>query len=213
MPRGPAIENAVHRASEEESARQLDSDAVAFYEAALRDKQARYSGTWWSRPGGENVVVTSRSGPGELPCFELATEEDADGTETFEIWDLQIRQDPRVHEITSPKDWGYLVDMAPLDVTITRDADWSRWTGLHGPWLLPDWRIVAEAFDAVHVTIGGYLATRGVATEIERGFTFLAGWSAESTLWLRDMFTDASRAGTWTGQPAGDGLPEPFRLS
>jgi hypothetical protein len=35
-------------------------------------------------------------------------------------------------------EWSTLVEVAPIDVTGTRDPDRSRWTGQHGPWFLPD---------------------------------------------------------------------------
>jgi len=62
------------------------------------------------------------------------------------------------------------------------------------------------------MTVGGYLATRGEAIEIDRGLTFVAGWDAGTTLWLRDAFLDVRHATSWTGQPGQDGLPEPLCL-
>ena len=209
-PRGETVESAIWRIVEEEVAAQSEPGNVSFYERALT--QDNCSGTWWSTPFGAGVMITSCAGPGNFPCFSLAIPEDPFGEETFVLWDVLVEPEARVYEIESPKDWTNLVNLAPLDVTITRDPDWARWAGVHGPWLLPDWRIVGETFDAVHVTMGGYLATRGHATEVEEGFTFLAGWEAESTLWLRDVFLGVNQATTWTGRPGQGGLPDPFRL-
>jgi hypothetical protein len=67
-------------------------------------------------------------------------------------------------------------------------------------------------FDAVHMSIGGYLSTRGTAIEVESGYTLLAGWDAGTTLWLRDRFGDSRLVGSWTGCPGrNNALPEPFR--
>lgn len=210
LPRGEAIERALAQELEEEIQGQVDQDRVSFYKASLRHDN--YSGTWWSAPLGSEILYTSRTGPGDLPCIELATMEDPFDFETFEIWAVEPSPSARIYEVREPQDWSTLVELAPIDVTVTRDPDWSRWTGQHGPWFLPDWRVVAETYDAVHMTVGGYLATRGVAVETGRGLTFLAGWDAGTTLWLRDAFSDVRRVDSWTGRPGQDGLPEPFRV-
>jgi hypothetical protein len=209
-PRGEIVERGLYRSVEVEAASQVDPQQVAFYKKALRHDN--YGGAWWSSPHGQGIVMTSRSGPGEFPCFDLATIEDGFGEETFEVWEMEAEPEARIFEVRSPEDWRDLINLAPLDVTITRNADWARWTGKRGPWFLPDWRIVGETFDAVHMTMGGYLATRGAAIEVDGGFTLLAGWNAESTLWLRDAFHRVHRTETWTGRPGQDGLPNPFRI-
>src|SRR5665213_1428821 len=210
LPRGEAIEQALSRWIDEEIAAQSDRQSLAFYKASLGKEN--FSGKWWSSPIGQGIVNTSPACRGELPCIGLATMEDPLGPETYEVWTVEVRPGVRVHEVDGPYSWARLVDQAPIDITVTRDADWSRWTTKHGPWLVPDWRIIGENYDAVHVSIGGYLATRGSAIEVEGGYTFLAGWDAGATLWLRDSFGEIRYEGEWTGQPGQDGLPEAFRL-
>ncbi len=211
IPRGEFIELAMAAAVEKEIEAQVDRDNVRFYKASLRHNN--FSGTWWSAPLGPEMVYTSRSGPGDLPCIEIATMEDPYGPETFQMWAVDFDPHVRVYEVKTPRDWARLVELAPLDVTVTRDPDWSRWARHHGPWLLPDWRVIGESFDAVHMTLGGYLGTRGMGIEVGAGFTFLAGWDAGATLWLRDRFHNVRHVGSWNGQPGDDGLPEPFRLT
>lgn len=62
---------------------------------------------------------------------------------------------------------------------------WRETTGRDGRWWLPDWPAVAEDFDAVHVTVVGYLATAGWAVPTADGATVLAGWGPGRTCWLR----------------------------
>lgn len=211
LPRGDAIARALERDVEEEIQAQVDKEHLDFYRASLQSDS--FTGEWWSAPLGPEIVYTSRSGPNDLPCIELATMEDPLGGETFQIWAVEVDSDARVYEVGCPEDWAHLVGLAPVDVTVTRDPDWSRWTGTHGPWFLPDWRVIGETIDAVHMTVGGYLGTRGTAIAVEGGDTFLAGWGAETTLWLRDAFLDVHLVQSWYGEPGQDGLPEPFRLT
>ena len=210
LPRGDAVFDAVSLWVEGEVTDQNDQQNLDFYRESLR--RGNCSGKWWSAPMGADIVMTSPALSGGLPCLELATMEDPHGSESYEIWSVEVAPTARVYEIDSPASWARLVARAPMDVTVTRDADWSRWTARHGPWLVPDWRSIGEDYDGVHLSVGGYLGTRGDAIEVEGGFTLLAGWEAGSTLWLRDVLGVAAIAGEWTGQPGQDGMPEPFRL-
>lgn len=209
--RGLALENAILHYVEVEITKQTDERAIEFYNASLRHEN--YSGAWWSAPQFSTAVYTSPPGPGELPCTQLATMEDPLGSETFKVWAIDISPGAKVYEVSAPEDWACLVAMAPVEVTVSRDPDWARWSGHHGPWFLPDWRVVGERFDAVHVSIGGYLSTRGTAIEVGSGYTLFAGWDAGTTLWLRDRFEDSRIVGSWTGCPGGNTLPPPFRFT
>ena len=117
MPREDALAAAVTDTLEKDRARQTDPQAIAFYRRSL--KRDNCSGEWWSTPIGSGAVFTSPSGPGDLPCLELATMEDSPGVETFDIWSIEMRDSPRVFEVQQPDDWGRLVDIAPMDVTVT----------------------------------------------------------------------------------------------
>ena len=51
---------------------------------------------------------------------------------------------------------------------------------------MPDWKALAADFDAVHVSVSGYLTSAGIEIPLpERdGATVLAGWGPDVTWWL-----------------------------
>ena len=115
------------------------------------------------------------------------------------LWSLDISESARVLEIVEPTDWQRLVEEHPRDVTGTHNGEWRHWSGKTGPWRLPDWECVARHYDGVHVTIGGYIATNGLALPAADGFTVLAGWVPGETLWLSDVAIRREPIGTWSG--------------
>jgi len=209
LTRGGDVERAVEVAEE---------DAVAEEQAMARDRalaarrrgrgnvEVAVSGTWWSGPLG-GTVWTSRGNIGDLPAVGLACAEDPLGEEEFEVWAVGIDPAARVYEVHEPGDWGWLAATHPRDVTASRWHDWSRWTGREGRWILPDWRSVAAQWDGVHVSVAGYLSTAGMAVDSgNAAATLLAGWDADQTLWLRDVFTDTRQLTTWHGTPGPEAL-------
>jgi hypothetical protein len=64
-----------------------------------------------------------------------------------------------------------------------------------------------EHYDGVHLTVGGYLACSGLALAAGGGYTMLAGWIPDATIWLRDIppGTAASGDGTATRRAAEAG--------
>jgi hypothetical protein len=166
------------------------------------------TGTWWSGPLG-GTVWTSRGDIGDLPAVGLACAEDPLGEEEFEVWAVGIDPAARVYEVHEPGDWGRLATVCPRDVTASRRHDWNRWTGREGQWILPDWRSVAAQWDGVHVSVAGYLSTAGMAVDTGGGAaTLLAGWDADQTLWLRDVFTGTRQLTTWHGTPGPEALDD-----
>lgn len=104
----------------------------------------------------------------------------------------------RILEITATDDWAALCRDFPLEVTWSHRGDWYRTTGRDsreaGPWLIPDWSAVAQRWDAVHLTVAGYLnaATRCIAvpgtymaTAGKDAASVVAGWGPDVTYWLR----------------------------
>lgn len=67
--------------------------------------------------------------------------------------------DTRVYEITGPDAWADLVGRYPMDVSRARRHDWWRTTRRAGRWLIPDYLAVTADFDAVHLSVAGYLTT------------------------------------------------------
>lgn len=165
------------------------------------DATAPVSGRWWSTPTTANLVTTTRSLPG-LGSIQLAWEEDSFGQDRAAIWPLLATRAPRVWEIDRPQAWIRLVDEYPLEVTYSRRHDWYRTTGWVATWRVPDWTAVAADWDAVHLSVAGYLTTATRAHSLADGAgTVLAGWDPDQTWWLNDVLA-----------PSGPG-PESWRRS
>jgi hypothetical protein len=184
------------------------------------DPSAPYSGYWWSTPALSGLVTTTRSLPG-LGAVGLELVEDGLGWTDAWCWPLRPRPDVRVYEIRGPDDWAGLVARYPLDVSKARRHDWWDVTGWAGTWLMPDFTAVAADYDAVHLTVGGYLTTAGrglsvpghggvvpghrgrlagYASALRDGAagTMLAGWNPDETYWLADVLEPAGPASRWT---------------
>jgi hypothetical protein len=58
-----------------------------------------------------------------------------------------------------------------------------------------------DHYDGVRVSTGAAVASCGVALSAAGGYTMLAAWTPDATLWLRDMATATSRVGRWKGGP------------
>lgn len=192
-PRGEQVDEQV--ATAVEALRRDEAEARRRFPTP-KDFPPKLSGTWWSCP----IPGTCTSRPvAAVPAVHLACAEDQSG-EPVTVWSLRIARSARVFEVREPADWGQLVGIAPLDVTMSRLGDWRRWTGRDGPFYLPDWSAVAERFDGVHVTVGGYLATRSVPVSVADGSSVLAGWDPDTTFWLHDVTEMAECVGEWDGE-------------
>ena len=207
LARGGDVARAVEAAEEDAAAEEKEAIARDRALAARRGgAEVTVTGTWWSGPLG-GTVWTSRGNIGDLPAVGLACAEDPLGEEEFEVWAVGIDPAARVYEVHEPGDWERLATAHPRDVTASRRHDWSRWTGREGQWILPDWRSVAAQWDGVHVSVAGYLSTARMAVDSGGGAaTLLAGWDADQTLWLRDVFTGTQRLTTWHGTPGPEAL-------
>jgi hypothetical protein len=175
-----------------------------------------WSGEWWSDPAMSGLPVTTRALPG-LGAVRLALVEDGLGWKSARCWPLLPRSGARIYEVDGPAAWASLVARYPLDVSMSRRHDWWRATGWTGRWLIPDFQAVAGDFDAVHVTVLGYLTTAGVAVPVgsddpgDGARTVLAGWEPDATWWLTDCLASAGPPEDWSAdddaavgwQPAG----------
>jgi hypothetical protein len=161
------------------------------------DVTARYSGSWWSIPVFADLAVTTRALSG-LGATKLRLVEDGLGWGEALVVPLRPRAGARVFEITGPTAWAELVDRYPLDITLSRRHDWWNVSGMDVRWMIPDWSAVASDFDAVHLTVAGYLSTAGRALPITNGFTMLAGWSPDETYWLGDVLEPAGESTWWS---------------
>lgn len=141
-------------------------------------------GHWWSDPAFSGAAWTTPSRP-DLGPLRLHCTEDSMGWDRARAHPVRVDEWARVFEVAGPHDWARLVDAYPLEATNGKRGEWWWTTGRDGRWWIPDWASVAEDYDAVHVTVIGYLATAGWAITTAHGATMLAGWGPGHTCWLR----------------------------
>ena len=176
------------------------------------DPRASWSGAWWSTPTLAGLVVTTRSrredrrsgagisAPLDVPV-RLTLVEDELGWKTARTWPVHPPRKATVYEVTGPDAWTALVERYPLDVSASKRHDWWRVTGWDGSWAMPDWAAVSTEFDAVHLTVDGYLSTAGRALPIDvpgpPARTVLSGWDPDATWWLTDVLPALGEATDW----------------
>lgn len=161
------------------------------------DPTAPYSGVWWSSPSGREIGSSTRALEG-LGSVKLVWEEDSFGQADALIWPLAATESPRVYEIDGPDAWSRLVRRYPLDVSASRRHDWYRATGRDGGWQIPDYVAISADWDAIHLTVSGYLSTALRGVPVAGGFaTVLAGWDPDQSWWLTDVLTIAGPAEHW----------------
>jgi hypothetical protein len=155
-------------------------------------------GPWWSSLVDPRVLRTTREAPGttEPTVFDCRDGHFLFGRDPVAVWDIVISSAARVFEVREARDWARLTEAYPRDVTGRQGRQWEVWSGLAGPWLLPDWLAAARDWDGVHVTVGGYLATSYQAVPAGPGLAYLAGWHPDETLWLRDVVSEVG----WLGE-------------
>jgi hypothetical protein len=171
------------------------------------DPRANWSGHWWSTPSTAGVPSTTRR-IASVGSVNLLWEEDSMGQRDAIVQPVHPTRTPSVYEIDEPAAWVELVRRYPLDVTWSRRHDWYRVTGRDGPWVIPDWEAVSNDWDAVHLSVLGYLrtATRALPVDHTRA-TMLAGWDPDQSWWLTDVLTaDGEVAERWTTEDADDML-------
>ena len=132
------------------------------------------------------------------------------GMDRARVARLQPSRDARIYEVTQPSDFVDLVARYPLPLDRARRHEWFQATGSRGPWLIPDWAAVGEDYDAVHLTVLGYLATAGRALPVLDQFTVLAGWEPSETWWLNDVLQEATEPTTWKESKSGRWRPIPY---
>ena len=157
------------------------------------------SGVWWSAPIAQPGAHTARSiGQPPFPAG-LTFVEDSLGWTAATSWQVAPIRDVKILELDGPEDWVELVRRYPLDVTATtKRGDWWRTTGRDGSWAMPDWPAVAEDWDAVHLSVTGYLTSAGRALPMDSDTaTVLAGWPPDATFWLADVLRVAGPPTLW----------------
>ncbi|MGN6445728.1 hypothetical protein [Amnibacterium sp.] len=174
------------------------------------DPTANWSGTWWSTPTPAGVPTT-RALPG-LGSANLLWEEDSFGQWDAFVHPVRPRTPPRIAEIDGPQAWADLVTRFPLDVTWSRRHDWYRVTGTDDRWLIPDWEAVSRDYDAVHLSVLGYLATATRRIPLDgTTATLLCGWDPDQTWWLTDTLHASGPREHW--HTTSGEAPEGWHLS
>ncbi|MEO7124431.1 MAG: hypothetical protein ABI400_15220 [Lacisediminihabitans sp.] len=56
---------------------------------------------------------------------------------------------------------------------------------------------MASDYDAVHLTVLGYLTTAGRALPVRDSHTVLAGWNPDETYWLTDVLAESGAPSEW----------------
>jgi len=102
-----------------------------------------------------------------------------------------IRPDARVLEIDSAQDWHDLVRRYPADGTQSPNPD----PAMHDvPWgqsdgsMVPDWSMVANDWDGVHVTLWALLTATQVRVSSDIGWTEPWSWEGDHAIWLNWPF-------------------------
>lgn len=166
-------------------------------EDAPDDPLAAITGVWWSSPGWPARLPVTTRALFAGAAVKLWLEEDGSGNTVARCWPLRARQRPRVYEIAEPQDWSALATRYPLVVDRARRRTWRPATGWSGGWVIPDWPAVAADYDAVHLTVAGYLTTAGRALPAGERRTVLAGWNPDETYWLTDLLQQHGPPTEW----------------
>ncbi|HEU4674410.1 MAG TPA: hypothetical protein VFS29_00365, partial [Motilibacteraceae bacterium] len=170
------------------------------------DVRANWSGAWWSTPAGSARPVETSRALDVVGAAGLVLVEDSLGWTAADCLPVEPTRPVRVHEVHGPADWVELVSRHPLEVTFSRRHDWWRTTGVDGRWLIPDWQAVSQDYDAVHVSVRGYLTTAGLPLQVGEGWTLLAGWEPDASWWLTDCLRAVGDTQRWVLEEQGEPL-------
>jgi hypothetical protein len=152
---------------------------------------------WWSTPG-FGVVKTSRWVPAWQSPAALWLVEDSLGWTEARVAAAAPIGDPRVFEITGAAAWAELCTRYPIEVTAQKRRDWYVTTGRTGVWIMPDWTAVSRDYDAVHLTVLGYLSAAGRAIPVGHDSAgLIAGWAPDEAVWLTDSVAVDETVASW----------------
>jgi hypothetical protein len=160
-----------------------------------REKGRTHGGPWWSKPPGYLTHSTSAwEGFGPVGLY---LEEDSLGPTAAAA--TPVGPPPQnIYEITGADAWARLCREYPLDVTAGRDPMWSVSVGHSDEWVIPDWHAVSTDWEAVHLTIAGYLEAATTRIAVSEGkASVIAGWAPDETVWLRDSPAATSAPVEW----------------
>ena len=164
----------------------------------------------WERYGQKpfsNQVTSTLYGPHLTSQLVAYTDADRVGDYMCEFplawWSVRFLEEVRVFEIHGPADWYELCVRYPA-----KHTEDSR--------LVPNWGAVAEEWDGVHLSFGGFLTAEQNRHEAiggwKAGWSMLDFWHAEQTYWLRPMKTETERQPDFhedMGPPEVEGIRYP----
>jgi hypothetical protein len=163
--------------------------------ANRREKGPSQGGRWWSKPPGYLTHSTSAwEGFGPVGLY---LEEDSFGPMAAAATPVGAPPE-KTYEITDAESWARLCREYPIDVTASRDSIWGASVGQSDEWVIPDWHAMAADWDAIHLTIVGYLAAATTLIAVSEGkASVIAGWAPDETVWLRASPAATSAAVDW----------------
>jgi hypothetical protein len=141
-------------------------------------------------PKPRRAFWTSTYVPGFVSPWLLSPEGQFDGP--YYVWAVTATNSARVLEIHSRHEWFALAGSYPrteAGFTFTTTPDRPQSAAR----LDPDWSSLARDWDAVHLSIGGWLTAEDVPFEADGRTTELRGWEMESTVWFRWSFNSVAR--------------------
>jgi hypothetical protein len=129
-------------------------------------------------------------------------------------WHLPVDPRARIYEIHRPGDWVRLVETYPspphgpfhpgwelpgpnqhlseIATLLAVDGQHAARATVTGH-MLPDWAAIARDYDGVHLSWAGFTTSEGFISDTATGaVTMLRYWASERTLWLADVFGDAT---------------------
>ena len=103
----------------------------------------------------------------------------------WHVWRLGMGA-ANIYEVTNATDWEELALRYPM---------------FSGGLIYPDWKSIAEDWDAVHITLRAIAAIQGIRLRASRGLIAPSYWDVESTFWLHWVFSSLAHVETVEGSP------------
>jgi hypothetical protein len=143
------------------------------------------------------LATTTQHRPA-LGAVGLLLQEDSCGMSTATCRPVSPCTSARIFEIDGRDSWRELVESYPVDVTAGVASSWNMASGLTVRWLLPDWSLVAEDYDVIHLPATRYLELSGSVIWLSGGAcTLIAGWNPDESFWLNDMLELTGLPSDW----------------
>lgn len=97
------------------------------------------------------------------------------------VWRFDTSATAKVRDITTAADWEELA---------------LRYPASGGGLIYPDWKSIAQDWDAVHITVRAIAAIQGIRLRTPRGVLAPSYWDVETTFWLHWRFVSMTHVET-----------------